>query len=156
LSYSTLSNLPSILLPSVHLHCLTKSLPLPFLIIIHYFRNLCSLSLPPSIPPSVPPLHPSLSLSVPQLRTIPLELFYKQDSEPTYGITSDDDNRATEAMTLPFQGTSCAHIILPLPLHSALTCNTFLFSFPHLQRMVLSAWLEATKTRTAAAVSSSS
>jgi len=36
-------------------------------------------------------------------RTIPLEIFYKQDSEPVYGITSDDDNRATETMALPFQ-----------------------------------------------------
>jgi peptidylprolyl isomerase len=34
---------------------------------------------------------------------IPLELFYKQDSEPVYGITSDDDNRATETFALPFQ-----------------------------------------------------
>jgi peptidylprolyl isomerase len=40
-----------------------------------------------------------------EVRTIPLELFYKQDKEPTYGITSDDDNRATQAMALPFQGT---------------------------------------------------
>mmetsp|Transcript_31266 Transcript_31266/g.52290 ORF Transcript_31266/g.52290 Transcript_31266/m.52290 type:complete len:443 (-) Transcript_31266:117-1445(-) len=36
-------------------------------------------------------------------RTIPLELFYKQDAEPTYGITSDDDLRATDTMALPFQ-----------------------------------------------------
>jgi hypothetical protein len=36
-------------------------------------------------------------------RTVPLELFYKGDSEPTYGITSDDDMRATDAPTLPFQ-----------------------------------------------------
>lgn len=40
-----------------------------------------------------------------EVRRIPLELFYKQDKEPTYGITSDDDNRATQAMALPFQGT---------------------------------------------------
>jgi peptidylprolyl isomerase len=32
-----------------------------------------------------------------------IELFYKQDSEPVYGITSDDDLRATETMVLPFQ-----------------------------------------------------
>lgn len=38
-----------------------------------------------------------------QLRTIPLELFYKNDKEPVYGITSDDDRRATETMALPFQ-----------------------------------------------------
>jgi peptidylprolyl isomerase len=37
------------------------------------------------------------------LRTIPLEIFYKQDSEPVYGATSDEDNRATETMALPFQ-----------------------------------------------------
>ena len=36
-------------------------------------------------------------------RTIPLELFYKKDKEPTYGYTSDDDMRATESFTLPFQ-----------------------------------------------------
>ena len=35
--------------------------------------------------------------------TIPLELFYKNDKEPVYGITSDDDVRATETMALPFQ-----------------------------------------------------
>jgi peptidylprolyl isomerase len=38
-----------------------------------------------------------------QIRTIPLELFYKQDSAPTYGYTSDEDQRATETMALPFQ-----------------------------------------------------
>ena len=37
------------------------------------------------------------------IRTIPLELFYKQDTQPVYGITSDDDKRATETMALPFQ-----------------------------------------------------
>eukprot|EP01038_Epipyxis_sp_PR26KG_P012026 gene12026-16097_t len=37
------------------------------------------------------------------LRTVPLELFYKGDKEPTYGVTSDDDLRATETMILPFQ-----------------------------------------------------
>ena len=36
-------------------------------------------------------------------RAVPLELFYKSDSEPVYGITSDDDNRATETKALPFQ-----------------------------------------------------
>ena len=37
------------------------------------------------------------------VRTIPLELFYKKDYEPVYGITSDDDGRATDTMALPFQ-----------------------------------------------------
>ena len=37
------------------------------------------------------------------LRTVPLELFYKQDGAPTYGYTSDEDMRATETMALPFQ-----------------------------------------------------
>lgn len=37
------------------------------------------------------------------VRYIPLELFYKADAEPVYGITSDDDLRATDAMLLPFQ-----------------------------------------------------
>jgi peptidylprolyl isomerase len=37
------------------------------------------------------------------LRTVPLELFYKKDTAPTYGYTSDEDNRATETMALPFQ-----------------------------------------------------
>eukprot|EP01041_Mallomonas_annulata_P003107 gene3107-6097_t len=36
-------------------------------------------------------------------RKIPLEIFYKIDKEPTYGITSDDDDRATDTMALPFQ-----------------------------------------------------
>jgi len=36
-------------------------------------------------------------------RTIPLELFYKKDSMPTYGYTSDDDLRATEGFVTPFQ-----------------------------------------------------
>lgn len=38
-----------------------------------------------------------------QIRTIPLELFYKKDIAPTYGYTSDEDNRATDTMALPFQ-----------------------------------------------------
>ena len=37
------------------------------------------------------------------LRKIPLEIFYKPDKEPTYGITSDDDNRALDTQALPFQ-----------------------------------------------------
>lgn len=37
------------------------------------------------------------------MRKIPLEIFYKQDNSPTYGITSDDDLRATDALALPFQ-----------------------------------------------------
>ena len=38
-----------------------------------------------------------------EVRTIPLEIFYKNDKEPVYGITSDDDNRAKETKALPFQ-----------------------------------------------------
>lgn len=36
-------------------------------------------------------------------RTIPLEIFYKKDKAPTYEYTSDDEMRATESFTLPFQ-----------------------------------------------------
>ena len=36
-------------------------------------------------------------------RKIPLEIFYKKDEAPTWGITSDDDNRATDTPALPFQ-----------------------------------------------------
>ena len=36
-------------------------------------------------------------------RVIPLELFYKRDSKPTYEYTSDEDLRATEGFSLPFQ-----------------------------------------------------
>ncbi len=36
-------------------------------------------------------------------RQIPLETFYKVDSKPTYGITSDDDGRALDTQKLPFQ-----------------------------------------------------
>lgn len=45
----------------------------------------------------------ALSNKKPIGRTIPLELFYKIDSQPTYDITSDDDNRATDTQSLPFQ-----------------------------------------------------
>ena len=38
-----------------------------------------------------------------KVRTIPLEIFYKNDQEPVYGISSDDDNRAKETKALPFQ-----------------------------------------------------
>jgi len=41
--------------------------------------------------------------STKEKRSIPLELFYKKDREPTYGYTSDDDMRATESFVLPFQ-----------------------------------------------------
>uniref|UniRef100_A0A7S1XWK7 peptidylprolyl isomerase n=1 Tax=Phaeomonas parva TaxID=124430 RepID=A0A7S1XWK7_9STRA len=34
---------------------------------------------------------------------IPLELFYKGDAAPAYSYTSDEDNRATETFSLPFQ-----------------------------------------------------
>jgi peptidylprolyl isomerase len=37
------------------------------------------------------------------VRTVPLEIFYKKDAEPVYGITSDDDLRSTDAIALPFQ-----------------------------------------------------
>lgn len=36
-------------------------------------------------------------------RKIPLEIFYKMDTEPVYSATSDDDVRATDAIALPFQ-----------------------------------------------------
>ena len=36
-------------------------------------------------------------------RTIPLEIFYKNDKAPTYSYTSDDDQRSTEAFSNPFQ-----------------------------------------------------
>jgi peptidylprolyl isomerase len=38
-----------------------------------------------------------------ETRTIPLELFYKNDKAPTYSYTSDDDQRSTEAFSNPFQ-----------------------------------------------------
>lgn len=37
------------------------------------------------------------------LNKIPLELFYRLDSEPVYGITADSDGRNKDAMALPFQ-----------------------------------------------------
>lgn len=40
-----------------------------------------------------------------EVRTIPLEIFYRNDDSPVYSATSDDDVRATEAMALPFQAT---------------------------------------------------
>ena len=39
----------------------------------------------------------------PPPRSIPLELFYKNDKQPTYHYSSDDDNRATETFSDPFQ-----------------------------------------------------
>ena len=36
-------------------------------------------------------------------RKVPLEIFYKNDAQPTWGITSDDDGRARETPALPFQ-----------------------------------------------------
>ena len=38
-----------------------------------------------------------------QIRQIPLEIFYKKDSEPVYSATSDDDLRSTDAISMPFQ-----------------------------------------------------
>ena len=32
-----------------------------------------------------------------------LELFYKADAQPVYGITADDDRRSAETMAAPFQ-----------------------------------------------------
>jgi peptidylprolyl isomerase len=34
---------------------------------------------------------------------VPLELFYRSDAEPTYGISQDDDGRGTDNQVLPFQ-----------------------------------------------------
>lgn len=36
-------------------------------------------------------------------RLLPLELFYKRDKEPTYGVNSDDGLRALDTPALPFQ-----------------------------------------------------
>jgi len=38
-----------------------------------------------------------------EVRQLPLELFYKRDSSPVYEYTSDEDMRATEGFSLPFQ-----------------------------------------------------
>jgi len=38
-----------------------------------------------------------------EARTIPLELWYKKDMKPVYEYTSDEDMRATEGFSLPFQ-----------------------------------------------------
>ena len=45
------------------------------------------------------------------MRTIPLEIFVKQDAEPMYGTTTEDDGRGYSATRLPFQayGTLGAH-----------------------------------------------
>ena len=43
------------------------------------------------------------AIKTPAPRKIPLEIFYKTDSQPTYSITSDDDNRALDTQLLPFQ-----------------------------------------------------
>eukprot|EP00188_Purpureofilum_apyrenoidigerum_P003788 Plantae.Rhodophyta-Purpureofilum_apyrenoidigerum.ctg4054.p1 GENE.Plantae.Rhodophyta-Purpureofilum_apyrenoidigerum.ctg4054~~Plantae.Rhodophyta-Purpureofilum_apyrenoidigerum.ctg4054.p1 ORF type:complete len:436 (+),score=103.62 Plantae.Rhodophyta-Purpureofilum_apyrenoidigerum.ctg4054:221-1528(+) len=37
-----------------------------------------------------------------KMRTIPLEIFPKGDTSPTYGVTLEDDGRATEQTVLPF------------------------------------------------------
>lgn len=36
-------------------------------------------------------------------KPIPLELFYKRDSAPSYSFTSDEDKRGSETLALPFQ-----------------------------------------------------
>ena len=36
-------------------------------------------------------------------RKVPLEIFYKNDAQPTWGVTSDDDGRPLETTALPFQ-----------------------------------------------------
>lgn len=38
-----------------------------------------------------------------ETRVLPLEIFYKKDSAPTYGYTSDEDKRSTESFVMPFQ-----------------------------------------------------
>ena len=45
------------------------------------------------------------------VRKIPLELFYKKDSRPTYHYSSDDDLRATEAFADPFQAVGALGMI---------------------------------------------
>jgi hypothetical protein len=69
-------------------------------------------------------------------RTVPLELFYKTDSEPSYGITSDDDLRATETMALPFQaygalGILCYYFIMLLCYYVICICLLMPFSYPN-------------------------
>jgi peptidylprolyl isomerase len=53
---------------------------------------------------------PTSATSTTNNAKIPLELFYKNDEEPTYEITSDDDLRATETMILPFQALGAVGI----------------------------------------------
>ena len=62
-------------------------------------------------------------------RKIPLELFYRYDTEPTYGITSDDDNRATEAVALPFQATGALGMARLNDDVDSATSEFFLFKF---------------------------
>lgn len=47
-----------------------------------------------------------------EVRTIPLEIFVKQDAEPMYGTTTEDDGRGYSATRLPFQayGTLGAYV----------------------------------------------
>jgi len=62
-------------------------------------------------------------------RKIPLEVFYRYDTEPTYGITSDDDNRATEALALPFQATGSLGMARLNDDADSATSEFFLFKF---------------------------
>ncbi|GMH65758.1 hypothetical protein TrLO_g14499 [Triparma laevis f. longispina] len=44
-------------------------------------------------------------------RKIPLELFYKKDTSPTYHYSSDDDLRATESFADPFQSVGALGMV---------------------------------------------
>mmetsp|Transcript_18747 Transcript_18747/g.39015 ORF Transcript_18747/g.39015 Transcript_18747/m.39015 type:complete len:436 (-) Transcript_18747:39-1346(-) len=46
-----------------------------------------------------------------KVRTIPLEIFYKKDTSPTYHYTSDDDLRATEGFANPFQSVGALGMV---------------------------------------------
>lgn len=50
-----------------------------------------------------------------EVRTIPLEIFVTQDSDPIYGVTTEDDGRGYSATRLPFQAYGAIGA-LPLPL----------------------------------------
>jgi peptidylprolyl isomerase len=67
--------------------------------------------------------------SSPADRKVPLEIFYRYDTEPTYGITSDDDNRATEALALPFQADGALGMARLNDDADSGTSNFFIFKF---------------------------
>ncbi|GMH51403.1 hypothetical protein TrST_g4605 [Triparma strigata] len=52
-----------------------------------------------------------VNTSVKSDKKIPLELFYKKDTKPTYHYSSDDDLRATEAFADPFQAKGALGMI---------------------------------------------